>query len=301
MSMRITLMRGIGLAAALVASSVAFAAKPSKAIDINTPEGAVAAFRKVQCSTEDSRPTVYYWVGETYSRVPGEPDKLLFRFEGMNTRQCVTVTDPARGKGFRLVSREILFYKDPVTGEILDEWKNPFTGETVKVIHIANDPVNFRAPIFPVRADGKPYESDIKVMGDHWWGTTTVPLFYRNPLAGDYQDYVGGTYHATEMFNFFGRVSDLTDAKKPSADVSVAWARISDWLPWMKMRGRAGQLYFNGAGVKLDGYADLPASFRAAIEARAPIYREPPPVDDQRPNETSWTYFKKQMDAAQKK
>jgi len=96
-------------------------------------------------------------------------------------------------------------------------------------------------------------------------------------------------------------VSDLTDPKKHSADVTVAWTRVSDWLPWMKMRGRAGQLYFNGAGLKLDGYADLPAGMRAAIEARGPIFREPPPVDDQRPNETSWTYFKKQMEAAQKK
>ena len=299
--MRTTIMRGIALVAALAAATTALAAKPGHGIDLATPEGAIAAFRKVQCSTQDQRPTVYYWVGEAYSRVPGEPDRLLFRFEGMNTRQCVTVTDPARGTGFRMVSREILFYKDPASGQIIDEWPNPWTGETVKVIHIANDPVNFRAPIFPVRADGKPYQSDVTVMGDHWWGTTTVPLFYRNPLAGDYQDYVGGTYHATEMFNFFGRVSDLTDAKKHSADVTVAWTRISDWLPWMKMRGRAGQLYFNGAGLKLDGYADLPAGMRAAIEARGPIFREPPPVDDQRPNETSWTYFKKQMDAAQKK
>jgi hypothetical protein len=297
--MRITLTRGIALVAALAASSAALAAKPGKGIDIDTPEGAVEAFRKVQCSTQDKRPTVYYWVGETYSRVPGEPDKLLFLFEGMNVRQCVTVTDPTRGKGVRQVSREILFYKDPATGAIIDEWRNPWSGETVKVLHIANDPVNMRAPIFPVRADGKPYKSEIKVMGDHWWGTTTVPLFYRNPLAGDYQDYVGGTYHATEMFNFFGRMSDLTDPKKHSADVNVAWARISDWLPWMKMRGRAGVLYFNGAGSKLDSYADLPAGMRAAIEARAPIYREPPPVDDQRPNETSWTYFKKQMESAQ--
>ncbi len=188
--------RGLALAAALAATSAAFAAKPARVIDLGTPEGAIAAFRKVQCSTEDQRPTVYYWTGETFSRVPGEPDKLLFRFEGMNVRQCVTVADPARGKGFRMVSREILFYKDPATGKILDEWQNPVTGETVKVLHIANDPVNFRAPIFPVKADGKPYESDVQVMGDQWWGTTTVPLFYRNPLAGDFQDYVGGMYHA---------------------------------------------------------------------------------------------------------
>src|SRR5512141_2929389 len=237
--MRITLARNLLLAAGLVVSTIAVAAPP-RGLDLATPEGAIQAFRKVQCSAEDRRPVVYYWTGETYSRVDGEPDRLLFRFEGMNIRQCVTIDDPVRGKGFRQVSREVLYYKDPVTGEILDAWKNPWTGDTVKVIHIANDPVNFRAPIFPKGLDGKPYKGDIKVMGDHWWGTTTVPLFYRNPLAGDYQDYVGGMYHATEMFNFFGRVSDLTDPKKTSADVGVAWSRISEWLPWMKMRGRPG-------------------------------------------------------------
>ena len=84
-----------------------------------------------------------------------KPDRLLFRFEGMNTRQCVTVIDPVRGKGFRQVSREILIYPDPTTGRIIDEWQNPWSGETVQVLHIANDPVNFRAPIFLLMADGK--------------------------------------------------------------------------------------------------------------------------------------------------
>ena len=296
--MQISFVRRAAFAVALLASSSAFAAKP---LDLATPEGGIEAFRKVQCSTVDKQPVVYYWVGETFSRVPGEPDKRLFRFEGMNVRQCVTVVDPVRGKGFRQVSREVLFYQDPVTGQILDEWKNPWTGETVKVLHIANDPVNFRAPVFPKGADGKPYKSDIQVMGDHWWGTTTVPLFYKNPLAGDYQDYVGGTYHATEMFNFFGSVSNLTNPKTTSADVSVAWSRLSDWLPWMKMRGRAGELYFNGAGVKLESVSALPAGMRSAIEARFPAFLEPPPVDDQRPNETSWTYFKKMLPAPEAK
>ena len=293
--MRTLRLRLIALASALLAAALPGTASAAKALDLATPEGALAAFRKVQCSTEDSRPVVYHWVGDVYSRVQGEPDRLLFRFDGMNVRQCVTVRDATRGNGFRQVSREILFYKDPATGQIVDEWKNPWTGESVKVLHIANDPVNFRAPIFPVGADGKPYQTDIRSSGDQWWATVTVPLFYRNPLGGDYQDYVGGTYHATEMFNFFGRLSDLTDPRRHTAEVAVAWSRISDWLPWMKMRGRPGLVYFNGAGVKLDGYASLPAEFRTAIEARNPIYREPPPVDDQRPNETSWTHFKKSV------
>ena len=78
-----------------------------------------------------------------YSRVQGEADRLLFRVEGMNIRACTSIKDPKRGNGFRMVSRELLFYQDPVTGELMDEWKNPWTGETVEVLHVANDPVNW--------------------------------------------------------------------------------------------------------------------------------------------------------------
>ncbi len=35
------------------------------------------------------------------------------------------------------------------------------------------------------------------------------------------------------------------------------------------------------------------------IAANYPEYREPPPGDDQRPNETSWTYFKKKVEPQQ--
>ena len=46
-------------------------------------------------------------------------------------------------EGYRVYSREVLFYLDPQTGEILQEWANPFLdGRKVEVVHIQNDPVN---------------------------------------------------------------------------------------------------------------------------------------------------------------
>lgn len=75
----------------------------------------------------------------------------------MNIRQCATITDPKQGKGWRLVSREILLYLDPKTGEVVRSWKNPWTGETVPVLHVANDPVNQR-PSFVTNPDGSPFD-----------------------------------------------------------------------------------------------------------------------------------------------
>ncbi|MFZ9708713.1 MAG: DUF1838 family protein [Steroidobacteraceae bacterium] len=285
---------------ALIATAgTALGATKSKQIDLNTPEGANLAQRKIQCGSVDNVPTIYSFRGESFSRVPGEPDRKLFNVEGYNVRWCVTVTDPVRGTGWRLVSRELLLYVDPVTGEQLREWKNPWTGKTNKVLQTANDPVN-QQPVFPYSTDGKPAAwrgakrgGGLEISGDKWWNTITVPLFYTNPLGGPYQLNVGGFYHATEMFNFFGRVKDLLDPKNTNPEVEVGWVRIAEWLPWMEMSGRMGVIYTHAAGRKLDNYEQLPEVMRKAIETEYPEYRSPPPGDDRRKNETSWTYFKK--------
>jgi hypothetical protein len=39
--------------------------------------------------------------------------------------------------------REIVFYRDIKTGEILKTWHNPYTDRTVDVVPIANDPFNY--------------------------------------------------------------------------------------------------------------------------------------------------------------
>ena len=283
------------LAVALTLGSAAvLAAGKAKPIDLGTPEGANLAARKIQCSANDNVPTIYYFHGEAFSRVPGERDRKLFDVEGYNVRQCVTVNDPVRGAGWRIISRELLLYVDPTTGELLREWKNPWTGQTVKVLQTANDPVNQR-PVFAKAADGTPAKWPGTISGDTWWNTITVPLFYINPLGGEYQKNVGGYYHATEMFNFFGKVSELVDPKNANPPIEVGWVRLADWLPWMEMSGRAGMIYIHAAGRKLDSYEQLPTVMRKAIETEYPEYRNPPPGDDSRENETSWTYFKKKV------
>lgn len=286
-------MRGHLIPAVLLAlaGSVAVAAAP----DLATPEGQLLAMRRIQCSEVDGKPVTYYWKGSAYSRVPGEPDRQLFRVEGMNVRHCGPLPGSTNKAEFRLISREILLYEDPVTGEVLRNWANPWTGKTVEVLHVANDPVNNNFGL--VARDGKPVSLPYAVSGKQWWLTSAAPLFYTNPLAGDYQRYVGGTYHATELFNFFGDVDDLGNRRKDTAETAVSWQRISGWLPWMEMGDRAGLLYFHTAGRKLDSWDDLSPTMKAEIDRYFPAYRNPPPLDDQRPNETSWTYFKKVIDA----
>lgn len=265
-------------------------------IDLSTADGAVQAMRRIWCAGADGAPTYWRWRGEVWSRRQGEKDRLLFKVEGLNVRTCVATQDPVRGQGVRTLSRELLLYLDPQTGQPLTQWKNPWTDETVDVVHIANDPVN--GEFYARTADGQPAQWRGITMGDQWFLNTTAPLFYANPLGGPFQSEIGGAYHATEMFNFSGETDDLVSGKGAGAGVRVSWVRIADWLPWMKMGGREGLVYMNTAGRKVARWEDLSPMLRQQVERNYPLFRAPPPMDDRRPNETSLTAYRKLREGA---
>ena len=282
--------------AVALAFAVALAAEAQE-LDPDDPRDALTIARKIACSAADGVAATYWWDGRAYSRRQGERDRLLFRVEGMNTRACVSAEHPERGKGYRMVSRELLIYRDPETGEALSTWENPWTGEVVDVLHVANDPVNFAS--YERGPTGAPFRFSGSIAEGKWRQSTTVPLFYPNPLGGGFQNEVGGTYHATEMFNFMGDAADLLDADADSARAHVGWSRISDWLPWMKMGGREGVLYMHTAGLKLSSWDALPESMQAEIATHYPAYVTPPPLDDDRRNVTSWLYYKRVSEGAE--
>ncbi|MGH2812724.1 MAG: DUF1838 family protein, partial [Actinomycetota bacterium] len=107
-----------------------------RTLDLESPEGNLRAFVKARASLEPED-AVTWFAGNVHSWMPGGQFRHLFGFEGYNVARAVE----AEG-GFDLLTREAVFYLDPETGEVLDEWKNPFTDDTVRVIHVWNDPVN---------------------------------------------------------------------------------------------------------------------------------------------------------------
>lgn len=293
--MRAILLAGAAGLALSLPQAPAFA---QERLDLSDPQDIITANRKIQCSAEDGDPAFYAWYGKVYSRIPGEKDRHLFNIHGMNVRQCVTVSDETRGDGYRMVSREIMLYTDPETDDVLESWDNPFTGETNTVIHVANDPVNSFAPSFPYDAEGEPQARwTARTVEGTVFSNAQVPLWYTNPLAGDYQLAVGGVYHAMEMFNFWTDEGELLDPDvAKTTSTKVGWGRVSDWLPFMEMAGKTGIMIFHAAGSKVSGPEAMSEVLQDALSGDYALYSAPPPLDDDRPNETSWTYFLKQVD-----
>ncbi len=265
---------------------------------------AVLARMKATCGTTEEGKTRYgMWEGRAYSRVEGEKDKHLFNLIGINTRQCKVVEDEVKGLGFKSVSREIMMYLDPETNEILDSWTNPWNGNEVEVLHVANDPVNMRGFRYEKNDKGENVAPmKLRKYEDLTFSADEIPLFYDNPLGSDYQVYVGGAYHAMEIFNSIYRTSEILDPEtKYLTHSNIAWTRVAQWLPWMEMGSKQGIMVFNATGFSTFEKDEIWPRLQKIMDERFPLYNTPPPVDDDRPNETSWTVFKKHMEDKEKK
>jgi len=262
-------------------------------LDLSKPEQAIQASRKLVASTIAGEPSWYFWKGRAYSRVPGEKDRHLFSILGMSVRTSRDVEDPKKGKGFQMLSRELMIFLDPVTGCVLRHWDNPFSGQRVEVLPVANDPVN---P--PPSWEREPGNMGLTgtFHGGMYLHQVCVPLFYPDPLGGDFQQYVGGQYQALEVFNFTVPEEDLLDAHRSGArNVSISWMRVSKWMPWMAMGDRPGLLVFNALGRRMERLEDLPDLLRQEIDKNHPLLKVPQPLTDTRGSETSWTTFTRQL------
>jgi hypothetical protein len=235
---------------------------------------------RIRCSLDGAQ-VVTTWSGAVYAVVPGEAIRHLFDLEGMNVARCLQVDG-----AWHITSRELMYYLAPGSTRALERWTNPWTGQQVPVVHVANRLIQSRL------GAGAPLE----IAGHRATIVLDVPLFYPNPLARDpstrrYSP--DEMYQAIEMFSLSAPASSALAGDEPTvSDLTIGWHREGPWLPWMNMGDRSGRLLYRAHGRKIGGVDELTPLLRGEIASRVPLYGEAPRclVEDQ-PNETSWSYF----------
>ncbi|MBH8576251.1 DUF1838 domain-containing protein [Nostocaceae cyanobacterium CENA369] len=242
---------------------------------------------KTRSSLDPSQSTFLMWTGKIYSFIPTEKRKLLFKILGLSISRCIPI---AEGSWY-FTSRELTYYLDPETGEMLRKWENPWTGEIVPVIHVANNPVQgkFQGK-FPAHVEGDTTTFVFDIF------PTYPNLLAEDPKFAEYSPYA--TYQAAELFKLTVPTADLFNSELLSvSQLRLSWDRIGQWLPWMKMGDRPGNLIYSATGGKVGGLTELPQLLQDEINNRIPLYKQAPKAYLEGEDMTSWLYFQKHFQA----
>jgi hypothetical protein len=239
-------------------------------LNLDDPKDNLTALLKLQADIS-GKDVIGGFPGEVWGWIPGEGNRLLFRTYGIGASHVEQVED-----GWRFYHRELLYYLDPNTNEILQTWENPYTTRRVDVMHILNDPVHRFYPFAGGRfAPPWPYT----VMGDDLVFRISVFVFRDSPLSrADYPVHAADdNYQSAELWQMNGRVSEVMNPDITSASCVTSWARVGQWLPFMEMGKRPGVMVYHSDSYKLmGGVADLPSNIREYTEKNHPKYLESP-------------------------
>ena len=278
----------------LLAAALALGSGAATALDLNKPEDSYQAMLRV-VGDLTGKPVFKDWDAVIFALVPGEKAVPIIRTIGFNAGRLIKQPDGSH----HWVTREVSFYVDLKTGQIVDSWVNPLNGKTVKVVQVANDPVSNK---FPLIEPGKPNYfakfAQFEVRGDVAWMRWDVPLKYPNELKPELypEESHGETYVASEHFHFFVNTADAQSDTATSTPTHYSWFRTGPWLPWMKMGQAPGTLLYSGNGRKYDSFEQLPEQLREYTRKHYPKYMDAP-TSFYQPNETSWSYFRKLKEA----
>jgi len=283
-------------AAAVTPAALAKKSEDVERFDYSDPYDNVYAFGKVWAGYGAPQYGAYH--GIMYGRAGGKRHKPLFGYTGTGVMQARINSD----RSVSIRGKETGFFTDLATGDILEEWLNPYTGERVKPFNFLNEVGATLTAEMPKYAFGKPDdEPTLMNKGSLQAGADTIPFLlpfenygddllftwdyahgYTNPVTREKwpKASTGVKISPSEHFTFRVSKSELEDRSIPSSRFVAGFTRVSEWWPWMKMGGHKyqdGIIFGRMHSHKgLPGYQDLPPRLLAYLEKNYPEYLEVP-------------------------
>jgi hypothetical protein len=237
-------------------------ANPAAAADVPAGSGTLRfrdpiwnrdTFVKLQGNHDFEKQKVGWYAGKVMGIRDGEAVRELFGMEGFSVARLKRLPDGS----WRKLLREVGFYRDLKTGQLMDHWDNVYTGERVRVVPIANDPFNVTfSEFFPsppsygglnkAEAPKIPFILPWIEKGDRVLLTTDIHLFYPSALQPDKwpRESPGKMTRVSELFRYNISRSDLADESKKAISYFGVWNRVNPWLPWMLMDQAPGHVLY---------------------------------------------------------
>lgn len=169
--------------------------------------------------------------------------------------------------GYRQHVRDWAFYLDLKTGEPIDEYTNPLTGETVKTKQILTNYMNWEwTPNGQVMKgfNGNAWQKDRPLIFPFTRNGNDMSIFYE--LLVQYESGVAGGEVIMLMFD----ANDLNNPELKSIPMRFAWTGNSSFMRWLNMGDIKGRTLWQSTGKKYSSLDDMSDTFKAAAEKYFP-------------------------------
>lgn len=246
-------------------------------MDFNEPAAKLAATVKLRGSS-DGAPVLWWYRGNQYAVVDRQPT-LLWQVEGAQLGRYIEQEDGS----FEHVFRDVMFYLDASTGELLEGFENPFTGQRVEPPVMRMGPFRTNHSVNGAEVQLPPnlppgamevvwaYEPAV-VQGDDLYLRETGSARIANPA----KDADRAFFFINDFFTLIGRVSDVTNPELLSAPARTSYQSINEWTPWLQMGEREGFVFGRGDSTKLSGTDELPEKLATLVREHEPGFFEDP-------------------------
>ncbi len=255
-------------------------------LELSTGAGNARLMTRILANLDATRIKHGWYRGRVMAVAPGAAGRDLLGIMGMSSQRALPLPDRP---GWMLLQREVGFFFDLATGQVVDRWRNPLNDETVDVLHIANPSVS--RDIEPVERDARFYDDPARAAAAATpfvlpWQTAGDRLFVeqhshfwaRNPLdpAVWVRESSGPMLQVSDMLSYNVSLAQARDPAVTSLEHVGAWTHVRPWQPWMLMGAAPGHLLYNCFTGSADELAHIPADIVALTRERFPDFLTPP-------------------------
>ncbi|MCB2108382.1 MAG: DUF1838 family protein [Rhodobacteraceae bacterium] len=278
-------------------------------LDLTTPFGNVEGYARLTSNTDMKSAHFGWFEGIVMGVLDGGPLRNICGFRGFGTTRLL----PLEGEhGYRRVLREVGYYTDLATGRILEEMENPYTGEKVRVVPVANDPFNrviseyeLSRPNFgglnkEAPAEKKGFQLNWKVSGDRLMMERHIHLYYPNALDPDTwrRESSGRMVRASEFYLYNMALDDMQNKDLTTFPHTGYWGRVTPWLPWMLMGQAPGHCLYQCWTGTAHGVDELPQDIVEYTAKHNPKYLDAPTAWEE-PSLSSLEWYAREQTPAQ--
>lgn len=271
-----------GAAAAATMIGMAPAARAAGKLNLDDPVDSVKAFTRLTASLDPSVETFTRYEGKAFALDSKGASIPLYGIEGIGALRTL----PHEKGIIRFMMAECAIYTDLASGEVLTQWKNPLSEQTVDVWHQRNGPVNFE--IDPAKASfgaftrtgtaAPGFQLPWEFAGDEATYALDVIANRKNPMDPNVwkRESPGETLYSSEHSQYWTSRKALEDASLPSIEYRAALQSLKDWHPWMLLGDMPGKIFTRMTSRKVAGVSALSKPVRDYAEKNlAPFLSAP--------------------------